>query len=93
MDTQTITLLIGIIGCFVALAGWLANREKKVVNDSEWRGNVNGKLDAILGIDKRVDRLEREVKDQGKELAAVNERANSINQRLDSVEKEMRKSE
>lgn len=90
MDTQTITLLIGIIGCFVALAGWLANREKKVVNDSEWRGNVNGKLDAILGIDKRVDSLEHEVKEQGKGLAAVNEKTNSMNQRLDNVEKEMR---
>lgn len=90
MDTQTITLLIGIIGCFVALAGWLTNREKKVVNDSEWRGNVNGKLDAILGIDKRVDALETELKQQGKELTAVSERAKSNTHRIDSLEKEMK---
>lgn len=90
MDAQTITLLVALIGCFVALAGWLANREKKVVNDSEWRGTVNGKLDAILGIDKRVDSLEQEVKEQGKELAAVNEREKSNNHRLDNIEKEMK---
>lgn len=72
MDTQTIILLIAIVGCFVGLAGWLSTRECKISNDSEWKGAINAKLDAILGIDKRVDMLEKEVKKHGEKLAEIN---------------------
>ncbi|MHC1722730.1 MAG: hypothetical protein AB9836_05945 [Aminipila sp.] len=86
MDTQTILLLITIIGCFVSLAGWLSSREKKISNDAEWKGTINGKLDAILGIDKRVDALEKEVKDQGKEIVEVKARAESNTHRINKLE-------
>lgn len=72
MDTQTIILLIAIVGCFVGLAGWLSTRERKISNDSEWKGTINAKLDAILGIDKRVDVLEKEVRKHGEKLAEIN---------------------
>jgi len=86
MDTQTILLLIAIIGCFVGLGGWLSGREKKIGNDAEWRGTINGKLDAILGIDKRVTVLESEVKEHGKAIAIVEQSAKSAHHRIDGLE-------
>ena len=67
-----ITILIAIIGCFVTLAGWLASREKKISNDSEWRGTVNTtlhdidtKLDGIKddfnGFKKQLENHERRI--------------------------------
>ena len=45
--TIEITILIAIVGCFISLAGWLTAREKKISNDSEWRGRVNTSLQNI----------------------------------------------
>ena len=42
-----ITLLIAIIGGFVGLAGWLSGRDRKISNDSEWKGAVKQQLDNI----------------------------------------------
>ena len=44
-----ITLLIAMLGGLVGLAGWLSGRDKKIANDSKWRGGVDAKLDTILG--------------------------------------------
>ena len=59
-------ILIALIGCFVGLAGWLSSRDKKLSNDSEWKGMVNTKLDLVLGIRQdheelrvRVTKLEK----------------------------------
>jgi len=49
-----ITILIAVVGCFVGLAGWLSGRDKKIANDSKWRGGVDAKLDTILGIKSDV---------------------------------------
>lgn len=86
MDVNTLVLLAAIIGCFVSLAGWLSTREKKISNDGEWRGMINAKLDAILGIDKKVDALEAEVKEQGKEIVKIKARAESNTHRIDKLE-------
>ena len=83
MDTNTILLLIAIIGCFVGLGGWLSSREKKIGEDSEWRGVISGKLDAMLGIGQRVDKLEDRVDEQGKDIAIVAQSAKSAHHRLD----------
>lgn len=58
-----IGVLIAIIGCFVGIAGYFTGRDKKIANDSEWKGNVNAKLDTILGIKKDVQHLENKVQD------------------------------
>ena len=62
-----IGLLIAILGCFVGLAGWLSNRDKKLSTDSEWKGMVNTKLDLAIGIRQdheelrlRVTKLEKQ---------------------------------
>lgn len=87
MNLQTVLFIIALVGCFVGMAGWLTSREKKIEYDSEWRGNVNGKLDAILGIDKRVDRLEDKVEKQGKEIVEVDQSIKSAHRRLDDIER------
>ena len=50
MHTIEITVLIAVVGCFVGLAGWLSGRDKKISGESKWRGSVDAKLDAIMGI-------------------------------------------
>lgn len=71
MDWNTVAIIITLVGCFVSLTVWLSNRDKKVGSDSEWKGMITAKLDAILGIDKRVDGLEDEVKNHSNRLVKV----------------------
>lgn len=71
MDVQTIVFLCTIIACFLGLAGWLTAREKKIANDGEWKGIINTKLDAILGITERVDSVEEEVKKHSERITKV----------------------
>lgn len=83
MDTNTILLLISIIGCFVGLGGWLSSHEKKIGEDSEWRGIISGKLDAMLGIGQRVDKLEDKIDEHSRDIAVVAQSAKSAHHRLD----------
>ena len=53
-----ITVLIAVVGCLSALAGWLSGRDKKISGESKWRGSVDAKLDAIMGIKQDVKVLE-----------------------------------
>ena len=59
--TIEVTILIALIGCFIGILGYLANRDKKIVNDSEWRGIVNTKLDMILGVKEDIKNLDRKL--------------------------------
>lgn len=49
--------LIGMVGCFVGLAGWLSGRDKKIVGDATWRGEINAKLDSILKCNDQLQGL------------------------------------
>ena len=71
MDWNTVAIIITLIGCFVSLTVWLSNRDKKVGSDSEWKGMITAKLDAILGINKRIDGLEEEVKEHSQRITKV----------------------
>ncbi|MDU7339055.1 MAG: hypothetical protein E7L17_13180 [Clostridium sp.] len=55
---EAVSYIITIIMCFVALAGWLSGRDKKITDDSEWKGVINTKLDGIQsgvsGINKEM---------------------------------------
>ena len=81
--TLEIGLLISMIGCFVALAGWLANREKRVCGDAEWRGCVNAKLDVIVGIKDDLTRIEAEVRTFGERLARAEAGIAQAHRRMD----------
>ena len=57
-----ISLLIGVIGCFVGLFGWLSGRDKKISDDSHWKGTVDENLkaikDGVSGIGERMAKME-----------------------------------
>ena len=81
--TLEIGLLISVIGGLIALAGWLANREKRVAGDAEWRGSVNAKLDVIVGMKDDLTRLETEVKEFSERLTRAEAGVAQVNQRID----------
>lgn len=83
MDTATIMLLISIIGCFLGLAGWLARRDNKNVSDATWKGEINGKLDAILGINLRIDKVECKMEDATVKIAKLESKTDSAHKRID----------
>jgi len=78
MDTNTILFLIALIGCFVGLAGYLSGRDKKIVNDAEWKGTVNTKLDLIIGVNQTVINHE-------KRLTEVEQSTKSAHHRIDGL--------
>lgn len=85
-DNIGISLLITIIGCFIGLAGWLKSRDSKIANDAEWKGQVNAKLDGILGIRSDVDDIDKRVREHDKQITSARERADSAHKRIDTME-------
>lgn len=83
MSEQSMYFLAAIIGMFVGLAGWLSKRDSKNMADAEWRGAINSKLDAILGIAPEVDALGRKVEDHSIAIAKLEDKAKSAHERLD----------
>ena len=58
-----IGLLITIIGCFLGILGYLTNRDKKIINDSEWKGSVNAKLDIIIGVKEDIKEVKTKLEE------------------------------
>ena len=88
METIEITVLIAVVGCFVGLAGWLSGRDKKIANDSQWRGTVDAKLDAIIGIKSDVEKLDCKADDHEHRITAVEESAKQAHKRIDHIQKD-----
>ena len=86
MEYIAISTLIAIVGCFVALAGWLKNRDGKISDDAEWKGSVNSKLDSILGLQKNVDKIEGEARQLSERIAKAEASIAAAHKRLDTVE-------
>jgi hypothetical protein len=84
--TVEIGILIGIAGCFVGLAGWLSGRDKKISGDAQWRGEVNAKLDGILGIRCDVDGMDERMREHDKEIAGLKKDTASAHKRIDGLE-------
>ena len=81
--TVDIAIIIAIIGCLVGLAGWLSNHDKHNEEDAEWRGSVNGKLDAIVGIKDDVRCVDDRVSALAERTAKVEASTASAHKRLD----------
>lgn len=69
--TIEISIVIAMVGCFVGLAGWLSGRDKKLSSDSEWKGEVNAKLDLAIGIRGDHEELRGRVTKHDKEIVAL----------------------
>ena len=80
--TIEISLLIAVAGCFVGLAGWLSGRDKKLSADSEWKGEVNAKLDLAIGIRQDHEELRHRVTKHDKDIVALQHDLDNIKQHL-----------
>lgn len=69
--TIEISLIIALVGCFVGLAGWLSGRDKRLSADSEWKGEVNAKLDLAIGIRGDHEELRGRVTKHDKDIVAL----------------------
>mgnify|MGYP000871425160 CR=1 FL=1 len=89
MEAINIGLLIAIIGCFVGLAGWLAGRDKKILNDGEWKGTVNTKLDdiktSVSGTGAELAKINSALSLHGERIKAVEESTASAHKRIDEI--------
>ncbi|MEG0165838.1 hypothetical protein [Anaerorhabdus sp.] len=79
----TLGLLFAIIGCFIGLAGWISNRDKKIANDSEFKGAVNAKLDVVLGIKTELKELKDDIKEISEKVVLVDASTKSAHKRID----------
>jgi hypothetical protein len=73
-----ISLIIALVGCFVGLAGWLSGRDKRLSSDSEWKGEVNAKLDLAIGIRGDHEELRNRVTKAEKTIVALQHDLESI---------------
>lgn len=85
----TLGFMIAILGCFIGLSGWLKGRDTKISTDSEWRGEINAKLDIVVGLKNEVSNLNGDVIDLGKKVVLVEQSVKSAHHRIDEhVKKE-----
>ena len=83
MDTATVLFIIAIVGCLIGILSYTNRRDNKTISDAIWKGEINGKLDAILGINIRIDKVECDVQKHGERIAKVESKADSAHHRLD----------
>lgn len=89
MGTIGIGVLIAVIGCFVGLAGWIAGRDKKIMNDGEWKGTVNTKLDdiknSVSGTSIELGKINTALSEHGERIKAVESSAKQAHRRIDEI--------
>ena len=86
-DTSlSISVVIAIVGCFVGLAGWIRGRDTRIINDSEWKGMVNAKLDMAIGLRKDHDELQDRHNQHSERIGRVEESTKAAHRRIDAIE-------
>ncbi|GAB1476257.1 hypothetical protein MASR2M70_10910 [Bacillota bacterium] len=83
MEIGTVMIMLSVVGSFVGLAGYQANRDKKNMGDAEWKGEINAKLDVILGINPRIDKMEEKIEKHETAIEILKGKADSAHLRLD----------
>ena len=53
-----ISILIAVIGCFITMCGWLYKHDSRIIEDAQWRGMINTKLDYILSVTRVIEDME-----------------------------------
>lgn len=85
MDKDTIMILIAILGCFVGLGGWLSGRDKKLMGDAEWRGQINAKLDIVVLQGESIEKIGAKVDAIGERVTRVESSSKQAHRRLDEL--------
>ena len=89
MGAVDIGLIIALVGCFVGLAGWLSGRDKRILNDGEWKGTVNTKLDdiksSVSGTSTELAKINTALTEHGERLTAVESSTKQAHHRIDEI--------
>lgn len=85
-----ISILLAVIGCLVGVFGWVLNRDKHISSDAQWRGEVNAKLDVIVGLRSEVSHLEKLVNMHGERISKVEASTAQAHHRIDEMRKSSR---
>ena len=86
-DTSfSLSVIIALLGCFVGLAGWILGRDTRIINDSEWKGMVNAKLDMAIGLRKDHDELQDRHNQHSERIGRVEESMKGAHRRIDNIE-------
>lgn len=92
MDGATIGIITAIVGCFIGLAGWLSGRDKKIANDSEFKGAVKTQLTSIdtgvKGVCVEVKSVQTTLNEHGERITAVASSVDQAHKRIDRIERD-----
>lgn len=80
-----ISLLLALVGCAVGVLGWGINRDKRISADAQWKGEVNAKLDVIVGLRSAVSNLDQQVNLHGERISKVEASAAQAHRRIDEM--------
>lgn len=87
LDIINISTLVTIIGCFVALAGWLSGRDKKIISDAQWRGSVDAKLDLIVGIKSDMATTKSLLSNHSERILVAESKISRMQKNIDEIKK------
>lgn len=85
--TFSVSILIAIAGCFVGLTGWLRSRDSKIIEDAEWKGTVNTKLDLVIGLRKDYSELSDKLNDLNERVGRIEELTKGLGKTVELIVK------
>jgi hypothetical protein len=80
-----LSVVIAVVGCLIGVLGYFAGRDRKIAADSEWRGSVNGKLDAVVCIAGEVEQIRRVLTVHEGRICTLESSVKSAHKRVDGV--------
>ena len=83
--TIELGVIIAVIGCVIGALGYVAGRDKKIANDAEWRGEVNAKLDVIVGISRDMASMRITMTEYESRISSLESDVKSAHSRLDRI--------
>ena len=89
MDATIAALLISLAACLANVLGVALSRDRRTEEDAIWRGEVNGKLDAVCGIKTDVQHLKEECRQNAKNVAVADASVKSAHHRIDELARQL----
>lgn len=83
--SEAILLAIAIIGCIIGVIGFFNSNQNDTKEEAMWRGTVNGKLDAVLGLSIRVDKMEETIQRHDTDISKLKDSSKRAHERIDII--------
>lgn len=80
-------IIIALVACVAAVAGYFLNRDKKIIKDSEWKGSVTTKLDTIQCT---IVQLAMDIKNMQQVLNSQNDRIHILEEKVQNIENRLK---